>query len=304
MDTQKLFYFIEAVKYMNFTKAANECHIAQTAMSRHISSLENELGVQLFYRGNRNVTLTAAGETFYKEALLLTEGLERAINKTRLIANGYEGVLRIGFGPSAEKNLVSACLETFAEQYPNVEVVCLEYNYDLLIEHLTHGFLDVIFSLSCCPGVMEGSIFKEIQRMQLYLMMSQRHPLAKKRALRSSDLDGQDFVIHSESGGPLSSKNFLDTCARMGFHPHSTLVVNTYEAKMLTVQASRKVALITDSQKKHMGPEFKAFPLDFQDIQAIFYATMLQCNSNPAAKEFYRLLSSAKDSHEIHSCPL
>lgn len=183
MDTQKLIYFIAAVKHLNFTKAANECHIAQTAMSRYISSLERELGFQLFYRDNRNVSLTAAGESFYQEAVLLTEGLERAAAQARLIANGYEGVLRIGFGPSAERELVVSSMEQFVQRYPKVELICLEYNYSLLVDHLAHGFLGVIFSLSCCPGTVEGTIYKEIKRSDIYVMMSKRHPLASKDKL-------------------------------------------------------------------------------------------------------------------------
>lgn len=290
MDTQKLIYFIAAVKHLNFTKAANECHIAQTAMSRYISSLERELGFQLFYRDNRNVSLTAAGESFYQEAVLLTEGLERAAAQARLIANGYEGVLRIGFGPSAERELVVSSMEQFVQRYPKVELICLEYNYSLLVDHLAHGFLDVIFSLSCCPGTVEGTIYKEIKRSDIYVMMSKRHPLASKDKLDPQDLNGMDFVIHQESGGPKSPKNFIESCSLLGFRPNSTLVVNTYEAKKLTVQVSRKVALITAGQKKLLDSNFRVFPLTGSSLQAMFYITMLQYNTNPAAKAFYDLL--------------
>lgn len=163
MDTQKLIYFIAAVKHLNFTKAANECHIAQTAMSRYISSLERELGFQLFYRDNRNVSLTAAGESFYQEAVLLTEGLERAAAQARLIANGYEGVLRIGFGPSAERELVVSSMEQFVQRYPKVELICLEYNYSLLVDHLAHAFSTSSSPCPVAPATVEGTIYKEIK---------------------------------------------------------------------------------------------------------------------------------------------
>ena len=290
MDTQKLIYFIAAVKHLNFTKAANECHIAQTAMSRYISSLEQELGFQLFYRDNRNVSLTAAGESFYHDALLLIQKLDQATGKARLIANGYKGMLRIGFGPSAERELVSNCLEQFVQRYPKVELVCLEYNYNQLVNHLAHGFLDVIFSLSCCPGTVDGTIYKEIKRSDLYVMMSSRHPLAQKEILEPRDLEGSDFVIHQESGGPHSPKNFIESCSLLGFRPNSTLVVNTYEAKKLTVQVSHKVALITAGQKKLLDSKFRVFPLTKTQLQAVFYITMLRYNTNPAAKAFYDLL--------------
>lgn len=118
-------------------------------------------------------------------------------------------MLRIGFGPSAERELVVSSMEQFVQRYPKVELICLEYNYSLLVDHLAHGFLDVIFSLSCCPGTVEGTIYKEIKRSDIYVMMSKRHPLASKDKLDPQDLNGMDFVIHQESGGPKSPKTLL-----------------------------------------------------------------------------------------------
>ncbi len=64
MEIRKLSYFISVVKHKNFTKAAQEHHMVQTAMSRQIASIEEELGVVLLKRNNRTVLLTSAGEVF------------------------------------------------------------------------------------------------------------------------------------------------------------------------------------------------------------------------------------------------
>ena len=61
MKIEKLYYFLSVARHLNFTRAAQECHIAQPAISEQISSLEKELGVQLFERGARSIRLTAAG---------------------------------------------------------------------------------------------------------------------------------------------------------------------------------------------------------------------------------------------------
>lgn len=102
------------------------------------------------------------------------------------------------------------------------------------------AFSDVIFSLSCCPGTVEGTIYKEIKRSDIYVMMSKRHPLASKDKLDPQDLNGMDFVIHQESGGPKSPKNFIESCSLLGFRPNSTLVVNTYEAKNSRFRSAAK----------------------------------------------------------------
>ena len=62
MDEIKLDYFQNVVNLMNFTKAAEQCHVSQSTMSKQIRALENELGVQLFYRDCHSVSLTPAGK--------------------------------------------------------------------------------------------------------------------------------------------------------------------------------------------------------------------------------------------------
>ena len=67
MDIRGIKYFISAAECLNFTRAARECFITQTAMSQHIANMEKELGFQLFRRNNRNVELTPAGRDFYEQ---------------------------------------------------------------------------------------------------------------------------------------------------------------------------------------------------------------------------------------------
>ena len=73
MDINGLRYFIKVAETMNFTKAASECAITQTAMSQHIRNMEKSLGFKLFERSTRQVTLTPAGENFYKKAQVIVE---------------------------------------------------------------------------------------------------------------------------------------------------------------------------------------------------------------------------------------
>uniref|UniRef100_UPI0006CF6444 LysR family transcriptional regulator n=1 Tax=Clostridium sp. NkU-1 TaxID=1095009 RepID=UPI0006CF6444 len=68
MEIRRLSYFVSVVKHKNFTKAAQEHHMVQTAMSRQIAAIEEELGVVLLKRNNRTVLLTPAGEVFLQQS--------------------------------------------------------------------------------------------------------------------------------------------------------------------------------------------------------------------------------------------
>ena len=87
MDLIKLKYFIAAAELLNFSKAAEACNITQTAIGKYINKLENEIGCSLFYRTNKGVSLTEAGEKFYsgvKEIIGQYEDLLKQIEKQGL----------------------------------------------------------------------------------------------------------------------------------------------------------------------------------------------------------------------------
>lgn len=93
MDLIKLKYFIAAAELLNFSKAAEACNITQTAIGKYINKLENEIGCSLFYRTNKGVSLTEAGEKFYLGVKEITEQYE---NLLKQIENETDKLLRIG----------------------------------------------------------------------------------------------------------------------------------------------------------------------------------------------------------------
>jgi len=84
---------------MNFSAAARKLHIAQPALSQNIRQIEQELGVKLFERSTRKVSLTDAGRAFYREALAILANVEGARQKTQRVARGETGSLAIGLRP-------------------------------------------------------------------------------------------------------------------------------------------------------------------------------------------------------------
>ena len=93
MDIKQLTYFISAARHENFTRAAQECFIVQTAMTHQMAALERELGVQLFARSNRRVKLTPAGEVFLGQARRIVQSAEDASLLARAAAEGAKRIL-------------------------------------------------------------------------------------------------------------------------------------------------------------------------------------------------------------------
>lgn len=98
MNIHSLQYFCSVAKHLNFSKAAEECHIAQTAMSRSIAAMEDELGFRLFDRTRHHVELTPAGAYFLKEAAQIVEQYNFSLQSGREISRSSSTRLDIGFG--------------------------------------------------------------------------------------------------------------------------------------------------------------------------------------------------------------
>ena len=107
---------------MNFSRAAERLHVAQSALSRQIQDLEGEVGVQLFARDKRGIALTAAGTAFLAEARKLIAHSTRAIETARRAARGEVGRLDIGYISALSDGLIPRLLRTFRAQFPEVDI--------------------------------------------------------------------------------------------------------------------------------------------------------------------------------------
>src|SRR5690625_1909395 len=97
MELRHLKYFISVAEHLNFSKAAKELYISQSAISQQISKLEKDIGLVLFERDKRNVHLTNAGKTLLKEAHEIILKSEQAIENAKKAEQGILGKLKIGF---------------------------------------------------------------------------------------------------------------------------------------------------------------------------------------------------------------
>lgn len=139
-------YFRFVAMYRNFSRAAEHFYIGQSALSRQIANLEKELGVQLFKRDTRNVSLTDAGRILYENCDLLLRHhdlIDRLMDAAR---KGYDGQLSIAtvanFGA-----VFAAVVRQFIAQYPQVKTRIDDIPFDQLSDSILHGVYDTAFTL-------------------------------------------------------------------------------------------------------------------------------------------------------------
>ena len=138
MDLIKLKYFIAAAELLNFSKAAEACNITQTAIGKYINKLENEIGCSLFYRTNKGVSLTEAGEKFYLGVKEITEQYE---NLLKQIENETDKLLRIGI---AGDYLPINFLRKYKAMNRDISLEVEFKDKDQLINMLERGSIDAM----------------------------------------------------------------------------------------------------------------------------------------------------------------
>lgn len=149
MNNKQLQYAIALSKSLNFSQVAEQLRISQPALSKQISHLEKELGVLLFDRKQNPITLTAAGETFFKEAQTLLYREEQLYRSMEEFKSGKMGRLTIGVSPFRALYLLPELCRRVREKFPGVSIVLQEESSDQLRKKAAEGKYD--FAIANLP---------------------------------------------------------------------------------------------------------------------------------------------------------
>ena len=189
--------FVEVAQELNYAKAASNLFISQPAVSRHIISLENDLGVQLFVRSRHHVALTSAGNLFYSEAKDILERID--LSKHSILNNPGEETLNVGCVSSIRIDGLSKIYSKYHAKMPhvcinNTEITASDYRRVSSGDHL-----DVAFVPSSLKGHLsykEASLdYYTLYRGTLCCVMRADHRLVSKERITFHDLQGETLIL-------------------------------------------------------------------------------------------------------------
>lgn len=145
---QQMKYFIAVVDQHNFTRAAAECNISQSAISQQIKELENTVGTELLERKGRSFELTEAGRYFYRHAQEIVEEVDQLLMDTKRLATRQEDeyVLRLGYLINFGSKEFLQAVAQFSKKYPNVKVKINSGMHEYLFDLLRNDKIDLDFS--------------------------------------------------------------------------------------------------------------------------------------------------------------
>ena len=220
MELRHLRYFIAVAEKLSFSDAAERLYIAQSAVSRQIKYLEDELGVKLFDRKSHPIQLTPAGQAFLEESRATLAQLEQAVHKTQRIHQGELGYLTVSFTSSIANGVFPEMLRTFRQRYPEVKLILQEEHSGSLIQRLRDRQTDIIF-LYLYHEISEDNDLETMSLTQepLVAVLPKNHPLAAKSQISLAEVKNEEFVmpLHQVVAG--LSEQIYHLCSQAGFVP-------------------------------------------------------------------------------------
>ncbi len=216
MNLTNLFYFLKVAEKEHITRAAEELHITQPALSRAISTLESELRVELFERDGKNIHLNENGIILRQTAEKIFFELDELQRKLHDSQAGLTGTICIGSSfPSREPDLVQSCIYEFMQQFPEVSINYMQYSPQKLRKELEEHRIDI--AITSMPIHAEEIEWQEVFVEKLGVLIAADHPLAEKAVLKIADLQKEKFFCNNSNSDTQDLTR--DFCRRAGFEP-------------------------------------------------------------------------------------
>ncbi len=205
MEMHQVRYFLAVARTLNFTKAADECHVAQPSLTRAIKLLEGELGGELFRRERPRAMLTPLGERMYPLLKQCYDSAQSARSLAAMINDGEVGSLKIAVSSSIELGLILNQVNELRRSFSEIELKILRGTGPQLVEYLKTGDAELAVAASI------GEAWDRLDTWKLFdepfdMVFNRSNRLANHETIGLEDLKRERFLLrsHCEKGADLA----------------------------------------------------------------------------------------------------
>jgi DNA-binding transcriptional LysR family regulator len=291
MELRHLRYFVAVAEALNFTKASARLRVAQPALSRQMTDLEDEIGVDLMKRSPRGVTLTAEGKLFLDEVRELLKRADESVEKVRALARGEYGELHVGYAPSPTVEVLPPALAAFQKAVPRVKVLLHDLSSDELIAGLQNGTLELAIMVPPAGDQTTGIQFELLRTYPLCVAMTATHPFARLKSITLEKLAAEPLV-------GLRRKDYSEyyrivdrVFASVHAKPRIAVECDSASSLITEVEAGRGVALSSTIFKLVAGKRLLYRPLTgTTEVVSVGIARATKGDVTPAGENFCEIL--------------
>lgn len=287
MEMHQVRYFLAVCRTLNFTRAADECNVAQPSLTRAIQKLEEEFGGLLFHRERANTHLTELGKAMLPHLERTYDAAQTAKQLATGFIKGDVAHLRLGVSNSVEPQVLSAVLKGVRDGVPNFELTMGAGVQGELIEEAIGGDLDLIVfghEKDLPDRLRTWALFRENMR----LIMRDTHEFAKLDVVPLARLDQADFVERPECP---AFDRLRELCRAAGITINFPHRAESEPQLQSLVQAGFGFGLVPQSVTLQAG--LVARPIDGADLQRVVgLGTVTGRKFSPASDAFVKLARS------------
>ena len=282
MNTQQLESFIQVAENLNFARAAEVLNITQSAVSRQIRSLEEELDIKLLHRSTRTVSLTPAGISFLNDAKEVLAKLQMASQKLKSHSESNIQILSIGCKNETDLSILTEilyrCREKLPEIHPFLRIIPTRSILNLLI----HGEIDILFGFSDDIPIREDLHYYELAQLPICCALPAGHPLSAKQKITENDLLQENIVICNSYEIPLQVANIQNHLSHQ-FLPNTTYYCENLQAMLAIIKAGYGFGILPETPSDDADIIYVPLDQDFSLSYGIFYKDI---SKNPTLKKF------------------
>lgn len=269
MNLKEQLYICTLAQYQSISKAAEKLYISQPALSMYLNNLENMLGVKLFYRKDKKLLPTYAGQCYLEKARRMLQMKQEFDTQLFGIRNGLRGQVRLGIQRRRAPCFLAPVIARFKKEYPDVQVVIKDDFYDALLRLFQNDEVDLLICSkdSDLPNCEEHLIYRE----RLLVMLPEHHPACAKAReipgqpfpkLDLKQLDGELFLLQTEQQ---SLRHDCDRAlASCGVIPGNIEVISSIEFCMQLVAEGLGVGFNREGYIKYIRYDKPVQYFDFE----------------------------------------
>ncbi|SKA75887.1 DNA-binding transcriptional regulator, LysR family [Prosthecobacter debontii] len=294
MELRHLRSFQTVAEELNYSRAAEKLHVAQSALSRTIADLEFEMEVKLLERSTHGVALTEAGTLFLSKVRLILEDTRDAVAEAQRRARGETGTLRIGFIGTLSHSLLPHLLQTYRAQYPSVDLILSELGPTPQRERIHSGHLDCGFIGFAVESPDPGLEMIVVAEDDLMAAIPSNHPLAKQSTVGLADLKDEAFYLTAQANAPVFNPWLMKLCENAGFQPRIARETDRAATVLNYVAAGFGVSLFPARIASFATPGVRFLPMKGRLPKYQYKLAWLRRSQSPALVKFVELVKKTR----------